>query len=123
MLSKTLGMHTNVTVILPSFDQGFDIGRTIEDIYGSTPKFKTLWLLHGGSGDDADYLNWTNVARYAVETNCAVICPNAYNSAYSDYPRGAKYYSFVVDELRVLYKQPANIRQERGQFRRWALNG
>ncbi|MGI6040551.1 MAG: hypothetical protein GX257_00420 [Clostridiales bacterium] len=100
MLSKTLGMHTNVTVILPSFDQGFDIGRTIEDIYGSTPKFKTLWLLHGGSGDDADYLNWTNVARYAVETNCAVICPNAYNSAYSDYPRGAKYYSFVVDELR-----------------------
>ncbi len=99
MLSKALGMQTNVTVILPSFDQGYDLGRSIEEIY-SGRKFKTLWLLHGGSGDDADYLNWTNVARYAVESNCAVVCPCAYNSAYSDYPRGSKYYTFIVDELR-----------------------
>lgn len=100
LLSKALGFHTNVTIILPSFDQGFDIGRSIEEIYASGKKFKTLWLLHGGSGDDADYLNWTNIARYAVESNCAVVCPNAYNSAYLNYPRGSQYYTFIVDELR-----------------------
>ena len=58
--SRELGMATNVTAILPSFDQGFDVGYPLKDIYGPEEKFPVLWLLHGGSGDDADYLNWTN---------------------------------------------------------------
>jgi S-formylglutathione hydrolase FrmB len=94
-------MSTNVTIILPSFDQNYDLGKPIDEIYSQNNKFPVLWLLHGGSGDDADYLNWTNVARYAVEYNCAVVCPCDYNAAYSDYPRGAKYYSYITDELRA----------------------
>ena len=97
--SRELGMATNVTAILPSFDQGFDVGYPLKDIYGPEEKFPVLWLLHGGSGDDADYLNWTNVARYAVEYNCAVICPCDYNAGYSDYPRGVKYYRYLTEEL------------------------
>ena len=99
-ISKELGMATNVTAILPSFDQGYDVGRPLEEIYAPKKKWPVLWLLHGGSGDDADYLNWTNIARYAVEYNCAVICPCDYNAAYSDFPRGAKYYKYIVEELR-----------------------
>lgn len=100
-ISKELGMSTNVTAILPSFDQNFDVGKSLEEVYEPDEKFPVLWLLHGGSGDDADYLNWTNLARYAVEYNCAVICPCSYNSAYSDYPRGAKYYKYITEELRA----------------------
>ncbi len=99
-ISKELGMATNVTAILPSFDQNFDVGLSLGEVYAPEERFPVLWLLHGGSGDDADYLNWTNVARFAVEYNCAVICPCDYNAAYSDYPRGAKYYRYITEELR-----------------------
>ena len=98
--SRELGMSTNVTAVLPSFDQNYDVGYPLKDIYAPSEKFPVLWLLHGGSGDDADYLNWTNIARYAVEYNCAVICPCDYNAAYNDYPRGGKYYRYITDELR-----------------------
>lgn len=99
-MSKELGMATNVTAILPSLDQNFDVGLPLSEIYAPEGGFPVLWLLHGGSGDDADYLNWTNVARFAVEYNCAVICPCDYNAAYSDYPRGGKYYKYITEELR-----------------------
>ena len=99
-ISKELGMATNVTAIMPGFDQNFDVGRSVSEIYEPERKFPVLWLLHGGSGDDADYLNWTNIARYAVEYDCAVICPANYNAAYSDFPRGAKYYKYITEELR-----------------------
>ena len=66
LLSRALGMSTNVTMILPSFDQGSDLGKPLEAVYDPARRYPVLWLLHGGSGDDADYLNWTNVARYAV---------------------------------------------------------
>jgi len=100
LISMELGMATNVTAILPSFDQAYDIGKSAGTVYESDEKIPVLWLLHGGSGDDADYLNWTNIARYAVEYNCAVICPCDYNAAYNDYPRGAKYYKYITEELR-----------------------
>ena len=70
--SRELGMSTNVTVILPSFDQGYELGVPLRTTYPLDKKWQVLWLLHGGSGDDADYLNWTNDARFAVEYNCAV---------------------------------------------------
>ena len=98
-LSKELGISTNVTMILPSFDQNSDLGKPLREVYDPNKKYPVLWLLHGGSGDDADYLNWTNIARYAVEYDCAVVCPCDYNAGYSDYPRGAKYYKYITEEL------------------------
>ena len=98
-LSRELGMSTNVTMILPSFDQNSDLGKPLAEVYDPGRRYPVLWLLHGGSGDDADYLNWTNVARYAVEYDCAVICPCDYNAGYNDYPRGAKYYKYITEEL------------------------
>lgn len=100
-ISRELGMATNVTAVLPSFDQNFDVGLSLREVYTPKEKFPVLWLLHGGSGDDADYLNWTNVARYAVEYNCAVICPCDYNASYADHPRGGKYYRYITEELRA----------------------
>ena len=44
-------------------DQNSDLGKPLEEVYDPARRYPVLWLLHGGSGDDADYLNWTNVAR------------------------------------------------------------
>ncbi len=99
-LSKMLGMHTNVTVLLPTFDQGIDLGRSLEEMYPRDVKYKVLWMLHGGSDDEAVYIHWSNIARYAAAYNCAVVLANTYNSGWSDWPRGAQYYTYFVDELR-----------------------
>ncbi len=101
MFSNAMGMSTSVTIVLPSFDQETDFGKSFRTVYPLEKKYPVLWLLHGGSGDDADYLNWTNVARFSVQYDCAVICPSNYNTAYNDYPRGGKYYEFITKELRA----------------------
>ena len=113
-LSRQLGMSTNVTMILPSFDQNSDLGKPVRKVYDPGKKYPVLWLLHGGSGDDADYLNWTNISRYAVEYDCAVICPCDYNAGYNDYPRGAKYYKYITEELRAfcLANFPISVKRE-----------
>lgn len=93
-LSKALGMQTNVTVCLPSY--AFGPKRTD---YVPGMKFQVLWLLHGGSGDDSDYVNFTNIVRYADENRIAVVMPADYNAMYIDDPIGAKYYTYIVEEL------------------------
>jgi putative tributyrin esterase len=97
-LSQTLGMQTNVTICLPSFSFA-DIMKGREDVYVPGMKYQTMWLLHGGSGDDSDYVNFTNIVRYADNHKLAVVMPCDYNASYTDDPDGAKYFSYVVDEL------------------------
>lgn len=97
-LSKTLGMQTNVTVCLPSFSFA-DIMQGRDEVYVPGMKYQVLWLLHGGSGDDSDYVNFSNIVRYADDHKLAVVMPCDYNMSYTDHPQGAKYFSYVVDEL------------------------
>lgn len=92
--SKLLGMQTNVTVCLPGPHHDDD-----GSFYRPGMKFQTLYLLHGGAGDDADYLHWTGVARYADEARIAVVMPADYNAFYTDHPEGPRYFRYVVEEL------------------------
>ena len=99
-LSQTLGMQTNVTICLPSASFADRMaGR--ENVYVPGMKYQVLWLLHGGSGDDSDYVNFSNIVRYADDHKLAVVMPADFNAGYTDDPeeRGAKYFSYVVDEL------------------------
>ena len=98
-LSKALGMQTNITVILPSYSFADVMGNEKREVWVPGMKFQTLWLLHGFSGDDSDYVNFTNIVRYADQNKLAVVMPPAFNASYTDEPQGAKYFSFVVDEL------------------------
>ena len=41
-ISKELGMATNVTAIMPGFDQNFDVGRSVSEIYEPDRKFPVL---------------------------------------------------------------------------------
>lgn len=99
-LSKELGMQTNVTICLPSYSFADRMqGKEDTDIYVPGMKYQVLWLLHGGSGDDSDYVNFTNIVRYADDNKLAVVMPAGYNSSYTDDPEGSKYFSYVVKEL------------------------
>ena len=96
-LSQCLGMQANVTVCLPSFSFA-DIMSGRKDVYVPGMKYQVLWLLHGGSGDDSDYLNFSNITRYADEHKLAVVMPANYNMAYTDWEHG-KFMTYVAEEL------------------------
>ena len=81
-LSKLLGMPTDINVIIPTYTREDSTEGTIRDPYVPGMKFQTLWLLHGGGGDYADYLKYTNIELYAEENKVAVVMPSGYNSAY-----------------------------------------
>ena len=97
-LSKYLGMQTNITVCIPSFSFR-DLMNHNLDFYKPGMKFQTLYLLHGGAGDDADYVNFTNIVRYADENRIAVVMPSAYNHFYTDNPQGPRHWKYVSQEL------------------------
>jgi len=104
-LSQALGMQTNVTICLPSFSFA-DIMGGRKEVYVPGMKYQVLWLLHGGTGDDSDYVNFSNIVRYADDNKIAVVMPSDYNAGYNDVQSedggligSAKYYTFVVEEL------------------------
>lgn len=97
-LSKYLGMQTNITVCLPSFSFR-DLMQNNADYYKPGMKFQTLYLLHGGSGDDSDYLAFSNITRYADDHKVAVVMPSNYNQFYTDNPKGPRYWKFIAEEL------------------------
>ena len=94
--SSKLLMQTNVTICLPTYHPS-DLAEECRYVRGM--KYQVLYLLHGGTGDDSDYVNFTNIVRYADAHKLAVIMPCAYNAAYTDDGDGAKYFSFVAEEL------------------------
>ena len=99
-LSKALGRQVSIEAIIPSFSFGDCMNdEHPQDYYQEGMKFQTLWLLHGFSGDEEDYIKFSNIVRYAEAHKVAVIMPAAYNMGYADEAEGAKYMSFVAKEL------------------------
>ena len=97
-LSKSLGRQISFNAIIPTYSLE-DAFSKKDDVYQTPKKFKTLWLLHGFTGDEHDYLTYTNVALYAQKYQIAVVMPPACNQGYSDDPFGAKHFSFVAKEM------------------------
>lgn len=98
ILSMYLGMPTNITVFLPSFSYQNEKNKRA-DFYMRGMKFQTLYLLHGALADDSDYVNYSNIARYADENCIAVVMPCNYNRFYTDDPKGSKYWKYISEEL------------------------
>ena len=59
-LSRELGFHTKVTVVIPT-------GRPMAVEKQEKCLYQVLWLLHGGSDDSNDFILNTNIARYAED--------------------------------------------------------
>lgn len=92
--SKALGIHTKVNIVLPQ-DRGQGSRLNEGCLY------QVLWLLHGGTDDENDYILNTNVARYADESRIAVIMPEDDNAFYTDgyIENGGRYFTYVTEEL------------------------
>ncbi len=84
--SDALGMGVTVNVVLP---EGAKHGQT----------YKTLYLLHGLSDDHTTWMRRTAIERYAADRNIAVVMPGVGRSWYTDTATGAKYLTFVAQEL------------------------
>ena len=63
-------------------------------------KVKTLFLLHGYSGNEKDRLLESNIRQFSIKYNIAVVFPNGENSFYLDGKgEGRKYGTFTGEEL------------------------
>jgi len=92
--SLELGIHTKVSVILPTGRP-----RTVEKREKSL--YQVMWLLPGGSDDCNDFIQNTNIARYADDYQIAVVIPEANNAFYTDgyIINGGKYFTYITEEL------------------------
>ena len=92
--SDALSRGVNVYVILP------ESRKTMIGMQGSeAEEYKTLYLLHGLSDDHTIWMRRTSIERYATERGIAVVMPNGGRSWYTDMQNGAKYLTFITEEL------------------------
>lgn len=96
--SDALGLQVNFYVLLPQ-----PAKRQIGVAGGEAQaKYPVLWLLHGLSDDHSIWLRRTSIERYAAEKNLAVVMPAVGRSYYQDMPNGAKFWTFLTEELPAL---------------------
>lgn len=92
--SDTLKTAVSVNILLP------EKAKTLIGMDGKQEgKIKTLYLLHGLSDDHTIWMRRTSIERYAIEKGIAVVMPNVGRSWYVDTAYGAKYFTFVTEEL------------------------
>lgn len=88
--SQTLGIETAAYVLLP--EHKAIVSRRYEPI-------PTLYLLHGLSDDYTAWMRNTRIEQYARQHYVAVVMPAVNRSFYTDMAHGAKYWTFVSEEL------------------------
>lgn len=76
---------------------------------GPQKEYPTLYLLHGLTGDDMDWLLNSNIYSHAQKRGIAVIIPNGENSFYCDndstqYPHGQFIGRDIVEASRALFR-------------------
>ena len=64
-----------------------------------TEDIPVVLLLHGLSGNQDEWLRYTSIERYANKFEMAMVMPAAEKSWYCDMKHGAKYYTYITQEL------------------------
>ncbi|MCE5343673.1 MAG: esterase family protein [Eubacteriales bacterium] len=88
--SQTLQIQTAAYVLLPEYETLRQLGG------GPLP---TLYLLHGLSDDHTGWMRDTRIEKYASKYALAVVMPAVNRSFYTDMAHGAKYWTFISEEL------------------------
>lgn len=105
--SRVLDIDVTVSVILP------EVKTMLEQDGKPLP---TLYLLHGLSDDHTHWIRQTRLEFYARRYRLAIIMPCVNRSFYTDMKHGAKYFTFVNEELpkvMELYFPLSHEREER----------
>jgi S-formylglutathione hydrolase FrmB len=101
--SDVLGLQVSFYVLLPQ-TAARQIGVTVAG-ESACDTFPTLWLLHGLSDDHTIWLRRTSIESYAAAKGLAVIMPAAGRSFYQDMAGGARYWTFLTEELPALCRR------------------
>jgi putative tributyrin esterase len=105
-MSETTGLCSTMYVLLPQ--------RTLADAKNKrTPKYRTLYLLHGHSDDHTAWQRWTSIERYAEAYNLAVVMPAVHLSFYTDMVYGPKYWQFISEEVPTLVRDMFSLSSKR----------
>jgi len=104
--SETLGLLSTMYVLLPQ--------RTLADARTKrTPKYGTLYLLHGHSDDHTAWMRWSSIEKYAEGLNLAVVMPAVHLSFYNDMAYGSAYWQFISEEVPVLVRDMFSLSSKR----------
>lgn len=92
------------TVMVPSksMNKEIKVFTLLPDAYNTSQKFPVVYLLHGYSGNHADWISRAEVIkRICDQYKMIIICPDGKNSWYWDSPvdPSYKYETFVASEL------------------------
>ena len=93
--SDTLGMACSMNVIVPQ-QSSTQIGMASK---GGRKTYPVLYLLHGLSDDHTIWARRTSIERYVANMNLIVVMPNTHRGFYTDMAAGAKYWTFLSEEL------------------------
>lgn len=96
--SHVLREQVRVSVVLPTYSP-WSSKDSLEDYYKVGKKYKTLYVLHGGSDDCTSYYRNTGIERYADNNNFALVMPEVKNSFYSNMKYGPNYFDYISKEL------------------------
>ena len=99
--SETLALSVSAHVLIP---QAAAAKRT------SHP---TLFLLHGLSDDHTMWMRRTSIERYAAERNLAVVMPAVGRSFYQDMAGGARYWTYLSEELPAIMRRFFRLSEKR----------
>ena len=94
--SPTIGMHQNLTIILPEDVTFFDSSTTAKQL-------QSMLLLHGLSSDETTYIRYTSIERYANEHQLAIIMPNVDHSGYANMVYGHSYYDYIFTNMYIKF--------------------
>lgn len=89
--SASLGMTTRLTVLFPELSG--DVTPAIE----GEPKI--MYLLHGLGGNSSEWTRFSKIEYYAKKYNFIIVMPEVQRSFYFDTVYGAKYFTYLADEL------------------------
>lgn len=84
--SRTLSMNMDCRVLIPSEP-------------AENEQFPCIWLCHGGSGDESEWLYYSTVVRLVDSRRIAFVIVNANDSCFVDMPYGKNYGTYVGEEL------------------------
>ena len=102
IFSESLGMQTDVNVIIPQSNLRGEIGTNIS---GRKGNLKCLYLLHGLSDNYSIWERRTSIERYAQDRGICVVMPDGARSFYTDMKYGGKYYTYIAKELPQIIRE------------------
>jgi len=104
--SEVLTLRSTMYVLLPQ--------RTLAETKSKlTPKYRTLYLLHGHTDDHTVWMRATSIERYVEGLNLAVVMPAVNLSFYTDMVHGGNYWQFISEEVPAVVRDMFSLSDKR----------